>query len=159
MTILNPPGDLFADEQGRPRILKGIALYSNSMRIAELCGLMGFDLVWLELEHGQIGYQELEQLCMAIENAGAISVVRVQDTQRTHILRPLEAGARVIIVPMVNTADQAREIVRHGKFPPLGERGVNSRMRSHAYGLGGFDRVLEANARTWFFPHIITLTY
>ena len=48
---------------------------------------------------------------------------------RTAFDEALEAGARLVVVPMVNSAAEAREIVDSGKFPPLGHRGFNSRSR------------------------------
>ena len=148
--------DPFTDDQGRAKILKGAALYSNAPRIAEMYGMLGYDLAWIELEHGQSSYSDVEMLCMAAENGGAIPSIRVQSSQRQHILRALEVGAVVVFVPMVETVEQARDIVRFGKFKPLGERGVHMRTRGHSYGMGGFKGMLAANERTHLFAQIET---
>jgi 4-hydroxy-2-oxoheptanedioate aldolase len=112
--------DPFKGEDHQRRILKGVTIISGSARLVELAGQIGFDTVWIELEHGPASFSEVEILCMAAEARGAIPTVRVPDHQRHHILRALEVGARIVIVPMVNDADTARDIVKHGKFPPLG---------------------------------------
>jgi 2-keto-3-deoxy-L-rhamnonate aldolase RhmA len=149
------PNDPFLDVSGGPRILRGISIYSGANRLAELAVRIGFDTVWIEMEHGPVEFSQVEQLCMAIEANGGIPTVRVPDGQRHHVLRALEVGARIVVVPMINTAEQARQVVEFGKFPPLGARGYNIRSRGVDYGLGDrttlFDR---ANARTHLFAQI-----
>jgi len=128
-------GDIFQDEVGRPRVLFGVTVISNAPRLAELAGRIGFDTVWIDVEHGTPGFGEVEALCMAVQVGGAIPTVRIPDAQRHHVLRTLETGARIVVVPMVNDAETARQVVDHGKFPPLGSRGFNTRSRGVDYGL------------------------
>lgn len=150
--------DPFVDENGSPRVLVGVTAISNSPRIAELAGATGLDTVWIEIEHGTAGFVEVETLCMATEAGGAVPTVRIPDHQRTHVLRAVEAGARILVVPMINTPEQACQIVEHGKFPPLGKRGYNTRSRGVGYGLKpALEAFAEANSRTHFFPQIETL--
>jgi 4-hydroxy-2-oxoheptanedioate aldolase len=149
--------DLFLAPDGTPRIVRGVAVYSGSPRLAELAIRVGFETVWVEMEHGPTDFALAEAICQAAEAAGGTASIRVPDDQRCHILRALEVGARAVIVPMVNTADQARQVVQFGKFPPLGQRGYNT--RSRAVGFGLLDRDLafaEANARTHLFAQIET---
>ena len=129
------PDDPFLDGQGRPRVVRGVTVISNSPRVAELAGRVGFEAVWIEVEHGTVSFSEVETLCMAAEAGGAYPTVRVPDSSRTHVLRALEAGARIVVVPMVNTPEQAAMVVEYGKFPPLGKRGYNTRSRGMEYGL------------------------
>ncbi len=150
--------DPFVDHQGNPRVVRGACVPSNSTRIAEIAGLVGFDTVWIELEHGTPSYGQVEALCLAAETGGALPTVRIQDTQRTHVLRALEAGARILIAPMINTAGQAREVVEHGKFAPLGHRGFNTNSRGLRYGVEPpQESFQQANARTHFFAQIESL--
>lgn len=153
MPILEP--DIFQSASGTPRRLHGVAIYSNAPALAELAGQMGFDVVWVDLEHGASDFARAEALCHAIEAGGAAPVLRVSSSERWHVLRALEIGARIVVVPMVNTAEQGREIVRHGKFPPVGERGFNLRSRGVEYGLKEVRATFEhANAATHLFAQI-----
>lgn len=151
-------GDVFRDAQGRPRVLRGVAVYSGAPRLAEMAARIGFETVWIEMEHGPTDFAQVEAICMAVEAGGSLPTVRVPDGQRHHVLRALEVGARIIVVPMVNTAEQAQQIVHDGKFPPLGARGYNIRSRGVNYGLGDRRTIFaDANARTALFAQIETV--
>ncbi len=154
----NGATDAFFDAAGNPRTLRGVSVYSNSTRLAEMAARIGFETVWVEMEHGPAGFAEVESLCVAIEAGGGIPTVRVPDGQRHHVLRALEVGARIVVVPMVNTAAEARRIVEFGKFPPLGLRGFNVRSRGVEYGLGDRKTAFaDANTRTHLFAQIETM--
>lgn len=147
--------DPFVDGDRLGRIVRGVTVNSNAPRLAELAALIGFDTVWIDVEHGPISYTEVETLCMAVEAGGGIPTVRVANHERETVLRALESGARILVVPMVNTAEQAEVIVRNAKFPPLGQRGFNLRSRGLHYGLDGVGPSFSgANARTHLFPQI-----
>jgi 2-keto-3-deoxy-L-rhamnonate aldolase RhmA len=149
--------DIFNDASERPRLLRGVAVYSGATRLAEMAARIGFETVWIEMEHGPADYEQVEAMCVAVEAGGGIPTVRIPDAQRHHVLRALEVGGRIIVVPMINSAEQARQIVRYGKFPPLGARGYNTRSRGVGYGLfdvaTGFTR---ANRLTHLFAQIET---
>ncbi len=150
--------DPFTGSDGRPRLVRGVTINSNAPRLAELAGMLGFETAWIDVEHGTVSFGEVEALCMAVESGGAVPTVRIPDATRENVLRTVEAGGRIVIVPMVDTAEIARRIVQHGKFPPLGRRGFNSRSRGLHYGLEppvkGF---AAANERTHFFAQIESL--
>ncbi|MEX0653865.1 MAG: aldolase/citrate lyase family protein [Phycisphaeraceae bacterium] len=153
-----PGDDPFFDRRGRPRVLRGVACYSGSTRLAELAARIGFEVVWIEMEHGPTDFERVEQLCCAVEAAGAVPAVRVAAGTREHVLKALEVGARMVVVPMVNSAAEARELVEWGKFPPLGQRGYNLRSRGVGYGLAPVPELFaRANARTHLIPQIETL--
>jgi 4-hydroxy-2-oxoheptanedioate aldolase len=150
--------DVFLDADGRPRIVRGVCCYTGNMKLAEMAAMIGFDTVWLEMEHGPAGFELIEALCTSVAAGGGVPSVRVSDSQRHHVLRALEAGARLVIVPMVNSAAQAADVVRHGKFPPIGARGYNTRSRGIEYGLQPLSEAFAAaNARTHLFVQIETM--
>jgi 2-keto-3-deoxy-L-rhamnonate aldolase RhmA len=154
----NGDGDLFRAKGGERRILRGSAIYSGAPRLAELAIRVGFETVWIEMEHGPTDFALAEHICMAAEAAGGFATVRVPDGQRHHVLRALEVGARIVVVPMVQNAEQAKQIVEFGKFPPTGSRGFNVRSRGVNYGLANkAEEFAEANARTHLFAQIETL--
>jgi hypothetical protein len=147
----------FVDQNGRARRLRGMAALSNSPWIAELISRVGFEVVWFDLEHGSLGFSDLGQLCQAAEAGGGIPLVRTADDQRTNILRALEVGAQFLLVPMIEEAAQAREIVKWSKYPPIECRGFSSRSRGAGYGLRPMEATLrEMNARTHTFALIET---
>ncbi len=149
--------DLFLAPDGAPRVVRGAAIYSGSPRLAELAIRVGLETVWVEMEHGPTDFAAAEAICQAVEAAGGIASIRIPDAQRCHVLRALEIGARIVVVPMVNTPDQASEVVQFGKFPPLGRRGYNTRSRAVGYGLVEKNTAFaEANAHTHLFVQIET---
>jgi 2-keto-3-deoxy-L-rhamnonate aldolase RhmA len=151
----NEGADPFTDGAGNPRVLFGVTVLSDATRMAELAGLVGFDGVWIEMEHGPAGFKEAEALCLAAEARGALPAIRISDGQRTHVLRAVETGARIVIVPMVNDAAAAREVVRYGKYPPVGQRGFNTRSRGVDYGMDDLvPSFARANARTHLFTQV-----
>jgi 2-keto-3-deoxy-L-rhamnonate aldolase RhmA len=146
---------LFASDS--TSVLWGVSLYTGSTRLAEMAGKIGFDVVWIEMEHGPTDYQSAENICLAAQAGGAVPALRLPSGQRHHVLRALEIGARIVVVPMVDTAEEAAAIVHHGKFAPLGMRGFNNRTRGTGYGLTPLSEALETvNAETHLFVQIET---
>lgn len=147
--------DPFVDDRGRPRILRGVAIQSNAPRVAELAGMVGFETIWIDVEHGAVSWTEVENLCLGAEAAGCIPTARIPSNGRRDVLRSLEAGAQIVVVPMIDNAAEAEKIVEYGKFPPLGRRGFNLRSRGLQYGLSQSGLALEeANQRTYLFAQI-----
>jgi 2-keto-3-deoxy-L-rhamnonate aldolase RhmA len=133
-------------------------VYSGSPRLAELAIRVGFETVWVEMEHGPTDFAVAETICQVVEAAGGSASIRVPDGQRCHVLRALEVGARIVVVPMVNTADQARQVVQFGKFPPVGQRGYNTRSRAVGFGLTDKHAAFAAaNEQTHMFVQIETV--
>lgn len=89
----------------------------------ERIGRLGYDYVALDLQHGLLGYAGMLQGLMAID-AGqtAVGLVRVETSDPTAIGKALDAGAVGVIVPLVNTAEDAAAAVAAAKYPPHGIR-------------------------------------
>lgn len=113
----------------------------------------GYDYVALDAQHGLLGYSGMLQGLMAID-AGqtAAGMVRVEANNPTAIGKALDAGAVGIIVPLVNTAEDAAAAVRAAKYPPHGDRSYGP-MRS-ALRVGPVPA--EADATTLVFAMIET---
>jgi 4-hydroxy-2-oxoheptanedioate aldolase len=124
--------------------------------MAELAGRVGFDVIWIEMEHTSADLATAEALCVAAKAGGAIPLVRTVGYRREHILHALEVGGRIIVVPLVNDAEAADEVVRHGKFRPLGQRGYNTRSRAADFGIEPLP-MERMNEETSLFPQIETL--
>ncbi|MDZ3832611.1 MAG: aldolase/citrate lyase family protein [Sphingopyxis sp.] len=92
------------------------------LHIAETLARMDFDWLCFDLQHGLLSYSHLLALIPAISATRATPLVRVADAQAAGIGRALDAGAHGVIVPMVDTADQAAQAAAACRYPPLGTR-------------------------------------
>jgi 4-hydroxy-2-oxoheptanedioate aldolase len=91
--------------------------------LVEVFGSLGFDGVWIEGEHGPIDFGDIGEFTRAADLWGMTSVARVNLNLPGVIYRTLDQGAQAIVVPHVNTAEEARAVVEASKFAPVGARG------------------------------------
>lgn len=106
---------------------------SRGVEIARIAKTAGFDSIYVDMEHSSISLDATAQICLAALEMDLAALVRVPANQPEWISRVLDAGAMGIIAPHVSTAGQAREIVKHARFAPLGERSVVSNLPQFAY--------------------------
>ena len=124
--------------QGKLSIGGTISFYSP--QLVELMGALGMEWVFIDGEHGCMSESEVEQMVRAAELFGMAPIVRVLENRPTTILRILDVGAQGIVVPHVDTQEQAEAAVRAAKYWPLGERGSNyGTGRNNQYGIGQKD--------------------
>jgi len=84
---------------------------------------LGWDYLCLDLQHGLIGYDGMLRGLTAVDAArGPAGLVRVEANDRTYIGKALDAGARGVIVPLIDTADDAALAVSYSRYPPVGVR-------------------------------------
>lgn len=91
--------------------------------VAELMVRAGWDVLVIDCEHGVAGLEEGLGLIRAVEAAGGQAVVRVPDSSEATLKRALDRGARSIMVPMVASAQMARDIASYCLYSPRGRRG------------------------------------
>ena len=113
----------------------------NNPAIAEILADSGFDWLCIDLEHSVIDYFEARQLIMTIQSKGINAYVRVGENNNRIIKRILDAGADGIIVPSVNSLQEAKKAVQSFKYPPMGKRGVGL-SRAQGYGFS-FENYLD----------------
>lgn len=101
--------------------------------VAEIMAKRGFDWLTIDMEHSVITLPQAQQLIQAIELSGVVPVVRVGENDPALIKQVMDAGAHGVIVPMVNSRDDAMRAVRAVKYPPQGTRGVGL-ARAQGYG-------------------------
>ena len=118
------------------------APYSADM--IDFFGPFGFDGMWLESEHGPVDYADISDLTRACDLWGMTSMIRLSLNLPGVIYRALDRGVQGIIMPHVNTADEARAIVDAVKFAPGGHRGIF--MGRQSYGVD--DYFAKANDET-----------
>lgn len=99
----------------------------------EMCGLLGYDYVWIDNEHAGMTQPMIKNAIIAANAGGSCAFVRVPDHEAAHIKPVLECGPDGIVFPMVNTAEEAEKCVAICTYPPGGIRGFGP-LRSMDYG-------------------------
>ncbi len=102
----------------------GCWLSLGSPVATELMGTAGFDWLLIDAEHTAYDIATLRMQLMALEASESHAVLRVPVGETWILKQVLDLGAQTVLVPMVESADQARALVRAVTFPPKGNRGV-----------------------------------
>ena len=89
---------------------------------AEILACAGFDWVCIDTQHGLIGYEQMTRMLQGLDARGIPTLVRVEWNRPNPIMKALDAGAQGVIVPMVNSGDEAVAAARASRYPPLGYR-------------------------------------
>lgn len=126
--------------------LFGTMVTLTSPATAEILADIGFDWLFIDGEHGPLETSDIAGILRAVGDRVAC-VVRVPIAGEVPIKKVLDLGATGIIVPQVNSVDQARDVVRWSKYAPLGARGVGLG-RAHRYGLQFAEYIETANEQT-----------
>lgn len=135
-------------EQGKLSLGVGVRM-TRSVEIAKAMAVAGFDWLFLDMEHGVMSLESCAQIATAALDAGIAPLARVPNGEYAIATRALDNGALGIIMPHVDTAAEAREVVSKLKYPPIGHRSVGGwgphyGLRSSSVGEGA--RILnEAN--------------
>ena len=130
----------------------GAWLAIPSVIVAESTARTGFDYVCADLQHGAIDYADSVGLFQAALIGGSTPIARVPWNEPGVIGKVLDAGAEAVVIPMVNSADEARAAVQAARYPPLG-------VRSHGPTVAGArtpEYVVTANDRIAVIPMIET---
>jgi len=121
MTGRNPARERLA----KGELALGIGLrQARTVDIAAVMATCGFDWLFIDLEHGTMPLDIAVQISCAALTAGITPLVRVPSRQYALATRALDGGALGIVMPHVDTAEEAKAIVDHLKYPPLGHRSV-----------------------------------
>ena len=112
--------------------------------LVDFVGHLGIDAVWFEAEHGPVDFDAVGNLTRAADLWGMTPIVRVASANYSTIYRTLDMGAMGIVVPHVDTVEDARLVVESTKYAPIGRRGMYGPRQSF-----GVDNYLEkANDQT-----------
>lgn len=118
--------------RGADRGLAGMWVCSGSPLVAEICAGSGLDWLLIDGEHSPLSLESIQRQLQAVAAYPLTPVVRVPGVDRVTIKQYLDLGAQNILVPMVNTADDAAEAARAVRYPPEGVRGVGSALARSA---------------------------
>ena len=117
----------------------------------------GAQYVFVDMEHSGFGFDTVKRLLRYMEAAELPAIVRPPSRHYHHIARALDMGAEGVMLPMVGTAEEARRIVAHAKYPPLGHRGVAMGVAHDRYTPGApAHKMRAANRRVAVFAIVET---
>lgn len=122
----------------------GLAMAMKDPIVAEYLGRSGIDWIWIDEQHGSLGYEAMGLIIQAIGFTGTAPIVRLGSNEFFRIGRALDAGALGLIVPMVNSVEEAEAAVHAAKYPPQGGRSSGGPRLA----LLGSDYAQEANDNT-----------
>jgi len=131
--------------EGRPKI--GLFLNSHSPTVADQMAHSGYDWMLVDTQHGPMGFDTLSTMLAGISGGGAKSLVRVAGYHdRGGIQQSLDMGADGVLVPYINTAEEARQAVSCCRYPTAGTRSVYFPQRSmNKAGLLGYAGAANEN--------------
>jgi 2-dehydro-3-deoxyglucarate aldolase/4-hydroxy-2-oxoheptanedioate aldolase len=122
----------------------GTTITTNSPAVAELLSHLGYDWLWFEMEHTALDVAAVLTMLQATNGSEVSTVVRVPWNDKTMIKRVLDTGPDGVLIPLVNTREEAEYAVRAMKYPPAGERGAGLG-RAQCYGLHMGEYLQTAN--------------
>lgn len=112
-----------SDRMRAGETLIGTWLYQNDIATAEIVAGGGYDFVMIDMEHSSTGFENLHRLVMALEHHTA-PMVRIKAGWPEFITAILDQGPAGIMMPWVNTVEQAKRAVQCAKYHPIGLRGI-----------------------------------
>jgi 2-keto-3-deoxy-L-rhamnonate aldolase RhmA len=131
-------------------LMKGevqIGTWVNVLRtpqIAQMVATAGFDFLYIDMEHSILSIETVGDLCFAALAAGLVPIVRPSAKEPHLLTRPLEGGAMGLLIPHVDTPEEAKSVVKAVRYPPLGERGMNLMGVHTAFGKANGDEYIKS---------------
>ena len=119
---------------------------SDAGMIAKTCG---FDWLFIDMEHSALDVDTASQIAIAALAVGITPIVRVPGKEHHHASRLLDSGAQGIVVPHVDTVEEAQRVVAHCRYPPVGHRSVVGALPQFGYQpMSVGETTIVANAET-----------
>ncbi len=113
----------------------GTWLSLGSITASRFMARAGFAWLTVDLEHSLVDWETATHIFASVADAGCVALARVPSNQHDHIKRVLDNGAHGVVVPMVNSREEAEAAVSACLYPPLGNRSVGGSV--HALNFGG----------------------
>src|SRR5688572_8974837 len=118
--------------EGKLAIGMGLRL-ARSVDIAVIGKTCGYDWLFIDMEHSSMDLDAAAQIAMAALPVGITPIVRVPGKEHHHASRILDAGAQGIVVPHVDTVEEAERAVAYCKYPPIGHRSAMGALPHFGY--------------------------
>jgi 2-keto-3-deoxy-L-rhamnonate aldolase RhmA len=106
---------------------------ARTVDIATIAKTCGYDWLFIDMEHNSMDVDLASQIAMAALPLGITPIVRVPGKEHYHATRLLDSGAQGIVVPHVDTAEEARRAVEYCKYPPIGHRSLMGTLPQYGY--------------------------
>jgi 2-dehydro-3-deoxyglucarate aldolase len=113
----------------------------------------GFDWLLIDMEHSPIGPENLRDILVALKGSKSVPLVRLMANEAAYFKTALDLGAEGVVVPMVESGEDARRVVQNGRYPPLGVRGF-SPMRASQYFRNIQEYLAKANEEILLIPQV-----
>jgi 2-dehydro-3-deoxyglucarate aldolase/4-hydroxy-2-oxoheptanedioate aldolase len=134
----------FLDKIKGGKLCKGLVITLNDLTVSELAAEAGYDFTWIDMEHAPLTIESALQHVTAVRGSGCAPFVRVP-WNKAEVIKPiLDLAPAGIIIPMVNSAEEARAAVMACRYPPYGVRGCFVR-RGNRFGRIPFNDYLAAS--------------
>ncbi|MDB5311696.1 MAG: hpcH [Gemmataceae bacterium] len=130
-------------KEGKPAV--GTWLTLGNVLAARLLARGGWAWLTVDTEHNAIGIETAAHSFAAVADAGGIALARVPANRHDHIKRVLDTGAHGVVVPMVNTRQEALEAVSACLYPPAGTRSVGGAAHALNFDAAPADYYAHAN--------------
>ncbi|WP_028997672.1 4-hydroxy-2-oxoheptanedioate aldolase [Azohydromonas australica] len=154
---MRTPDNLFKRAIAQPGAQVGLWLGLADPYAAELCATAGFDWLLIDGEHGPNDLRSTLAALQAVAPYPSHPVVRVPQGDTALIKQVMEIGATTLLVPMVESASQARALVRAMRYPPAGVRGVGSGLARSSRWSAYPQYLQEANERACLLVQVETV--
>ena len=123
------------------KLKEGKQIFSNTIMGPDLEAAKraceGQDFIWIEMQHSRLTWRETDDLVRVIAQAGCIPFIRVPNANKGDIQKATDAGALGIIIPMVDTVEEARNAVMYAKWPIGDRNNPNTKPWGHRSSGGG----------------------
>lgn len=134
----------------KQKLRRGEPTYGTWLSLGDLYATrvlarLGWDWLTLDIEHSAVDWSQAAMIFAAVADAGCVPLARVPEGSHHYIKRVLDAGAWGIVVPMVDTVEQARIAIAAAKYPPVGNRSVGGGMHSMNFDAAAGDYYARAN--------------
>ena len=134
------------------QVVFGAIITRYAPDMVEIFGALGYDFVMIDCEHGPADLDQVEHMVRAAESFGITPIARIPNHHESTILRYLDRGLQGIIVPHINTGEEAAAVARASRYHPDGYRGMGGG-RAQDYGIG----VNRDEALAWVNSNVLVI--
>lgn len=136
----------------RGEVTFGVTVGIGSPEVSEALGTIGLDWVNFDLQHTSLGDETLQAMLQSMSYSRTVPIIRVVSNDLGLINRALDVGAYAVIVPLVNSREDAERAVRHSRYPPKGVRSWGPRRPS----LRDSEHAATADSEVMIIPQVET---